>query len=128
MLLNNRMHRTVPHKKELSSPECPVSRLRVLAQWVSLPPGGEVLKLLKLTDGSSQPVSQPPPTLKGQEGHPETYETPSFAAFWVSVQIPLPSLTWASREVGRGQARSLRLQGNVIRLRSTSQLSFSRTE
>lgn len=128
MLLNILTHRTVPHDKEFSSPERPVSRLRDLARWVSLLPGGEVLKLLKLTDDCSQPVSHPPPALKGQEGHPETYKTPSFAAFWVSVQIPLPSLTWASREVCRGQARSLRLQWNVIRLRSTSQLSFSGTE
>lgn len=125
MLLNILMHWTVPHNKEFSSPECPVSRPRDLAWWVSLLPGGEVLKLLKLTDDCSQPVSHPPSALKGQEVHPETYKTPSFAAFWVSLQIPLPSLTWASREVGGGQARSLRLKWNVIRLRSTSQLSFS---
>lgn len=125
MLLNILMHRTDPHDKEFFSPECPVSRLRDLARWVSLLPGSEGLKLLKLTDDCSQPVSHPPPALKGQEVHAETYKTPSFAEFWVSLQIPLLSLTWASREVGRGQARSLRLKWNVIRLTSTSQLSFS---
>lgn len=31
--------------------------------------------------------------------------TPSCAAFWVSLQTPLPPLTWATREVGRGQEK-----------------------
>ena len=57
----------------------------------------------------------------GKEVHPEAKLLVVLHSGYL--QIPLPPLTWASREVGRVQARSSGLNWNIIRLRSISYLN-----
>lgn len=115
------MHRIVPHYKELPNPMSKVSGLRIHALEVSPLPCGKDWKIPKLTDDCFQPTT--PPIFSGLEVHSETYLLVLQHSGFLSRSLFL--LTWASREIGRGQARSPRVKWNTIRLRSTSNLGLN---
>lgn len=118
------MHRIVPHYKELPNPMSKVSGLRIHALEVSPLPCGKDWKIPKLTDDCFQPTT--PPIFSGLEVHSETYLLVLQHSGFLSRSLFL--LTWASREIGRGQARSPRVKWNTIRLRSTSNLGLNQWE
>lgn len=118
------MHRIVPHYKELPNPMSKVSGLRIHALEVSPLPCGKDWKIPKLTDDCFQPTT--PPIFSGLEVHSETYFLVLQHSGFLSRSLFL--LTWASREIGRGQARSPRVKWNTIRLRSTSNLGLNQWE